>query len=137
MALPILPVLLLLHQDPGQGMTKVNPAHLPDAVVARHVAAYNAHDLQGMLGTLSLDIQLWMFPDKLQVKGKADVANAMRQSFASGPDQKMEVTERMVAGTKVIDHLWIKGRGDGRVIRGVQIYEVKDGLITGIWFMLD
>ena len=137
MPLPILPALLLLHQDPGQGMTKVNPAHLPEAVVSRHVAAYNAHDLQALLGTLGLDVQLWMFPDKPMVKGKADVANAMRQSFAAGPDLKMEVTERMVEGTRVIDHLWIKGRGDGRVIRGVQIYEVKDGLITGIWFMVD
>jgi hypothetical protein len=71
------------------------------------------------------------------MQGKADCASAMRQSLAGAPSQRMEVTERMVAGNKVIDHLWIKGRPDGRVTRGVQIYEVQNGQIVGIWFMAD
>ncbi len=130
--------LLILHAIAApQEITKVDPAKSPEAVVSRHVEAYNAQDMNVLLTTLGLDVKFWLFPDKAQVQGKADCAAAMRQSFAAAPSQRMEVTERMVAGNKVIDHIWIKGRPDGRLTRGVQIYEVQNGLISGIWFMQD
>lgn len=130
-------LLLLLAQAPPAGISKVNPTLQPEAVVQRHVEAYNAQDLNLLLGTLGLDVKLWMFPDKVMVSGKADCAAAMRATFAGSPSLRMEVSERMVAGTRVFDHVWLKGRSDGRIIRGVQIYEVHDGVITGIWFMVD
>ncbi len=131
------PALFLPLQDPASGMTRVNPAQQPEAVVQRHVEAYNAQDMNTLMATLGLDVVFGVFPGKVMVKGKADCATALRQSFTTAPSQRMEVTERMVAGSKVIDHLWIKGRPDGRVTRGVQIYEVQGGVITAIWFLAD
>jgi hypothetical protein len=134
--LPIAALFLLL-QDPGQGVVKVNPFQSPEAVVRRHVDAYNAKDMNALLGTLDLDVKLWAFPSRLQVQGKTDCANVWKSSFQASPELKMEVTERMVAGSHVIDHEWIKGRADGKILRGVSIYEVKNGFIVGIWFMED
>lgn len=130
-------LLLVLSQVPPSGITRVNPAHQPEAVVQRHVEAYNAQDMNALMATLGLDVKLWQFPDKVQVSGKADCATALRAFLTASPSLRMEVTERMVAGNKVFDHLWLKGMADGRILRGVQIYEVQNGVITGIWFMAD
>jgi hypothetical protein len=124
-------------QAPNGGISKVNPAQMPEAVVSRHVEAYNAKDLNTLLGTLDLDVRVYAFPDRLQIKGKTDFAKAMRDMFGDSPNLRMDVTERMVAGTRVIDHLWMKGRTDGKVIRALQIYEVRNGQIIGIWFAVD
>ncbi len=130
-------LVLLQLSAVAQEITKVDPAKAPEAVVRRHVEAYNAQDINLLAATLGLDVKFFLFPDKLQIQGKADCVGAMRQSLLAAPSQRMEVSERMVAGNKVIDHFWIKGRPDGRVSRGVQIYEVQNGLISGIWFMAD
>jgi hypothetical protein len=132
-----LAAILLLSQTPDTGISKANPAQAPEAVVQRYVEGYNAHNVEALLSTLDLDVKLYLFPDKVQVQGKLEISNVMKGSFSGAPGLKLEVTERMVAGTRVIDHLWIKGRPDGRVIRGLQIYEVRNGLITGIWFAVD
>ena len=130
-------LILTLAQAPGSGMSRVNPTQSPEAVVQRHVEAYNAQDLNTLFGTLGLDVKLWLFPDKVTASGKSDCAQALRAAFTASPSLRMEVTERMVAGSRVIDHVWLKGRSDGRILRGVQIYEVRDGAITGIWFAVD
>lgn len=136
---PMLPIaaLFLLLQSPNQAVIKVNPQQAPEAVVRRHVEAYNTRDTQTLLATLDQDVKFWAFPDRIQVQGKTDCANAMRGALSGSPQLQIEVTERMVAGSRVIDHEWIKGRSDGKIMRGVSIYEVRNGLIVGIWFMED
>ena len=134
--LPVV-MVLALTQAPQAGMTRANPTQAPEAVVQRHVEAYNGRDMNALGASLGLDVKLWLFPDKVQVSGKTDCLAALRASLNASPELRMEVSERMVAGSRVFDHLWLKGRADGRIVRGVQIYEVKDGVITGIWFAVD
>ena len=108
---------------------------LPDSpadVVQRQVNAFNAHNLEALLGTYVEDVKLYEFPDKPTSSGRT----ALREHFAKGlrGDSRVhcEVLKRVTAGDVVIDEVRWTGQPDGKASAGIGIYEVKDGLIRSV-----
>ena len=106
----------------------------PATVVQRQLDAYNARDLEALMGIYAPNAELYEHPDKLLAQGTA----ALRERFAVRFQElnlHAALLHRIVAGEIVIDHERVTRtfpEGPG-TIELVMIYEVKAGRITRAW----
>lgn len=107
----------------------------PEAVVARQLEAYNAHDLEGFMATFHAQAELFVLGEsEPRTRGKAAVRELYGGLFDDSPELHSELVHRAVIGSRVIDHERITGRaGSDGVLELVMIYEVQDGAIRRAW----
>jgi imidazolonepropionase-like amidohydrolase len=108
-------------------------AETPYALVQRQLNAYNGHDLEAFLEPYANDVEIYQFPDKLQMKG-IDAMRKAYQFITQTPGLHCEVRERIVNGSTVIDHERVKGFG-GNAVEAVAIYQVENGKIRRVYFV--
>ena len=111
------------------------PPPSPEAVVQKQLEAYNARDLDAFIATYAEDVQLFDLPDKLLLRGHAELRERYQRTFAD-PRLHAEILNRIVVGNTVIDHERVRVTfpdGPGTV-EAVAIYEVLDGKIATVWF---
>ena len=98
----------------------------------QQLLAYNAHNLEAFLAPYADDVEIFNFPAKLDIKGKEQ----MRKQYAflnSTPALYCRLLNRIVQGNMVIDHEEVWGFGK-KPFYGVAIYEIKDGMISKVYF---
>ena len=113
----------------------MNPiGHGPEAVVQRQLDAFNARDIEVLLGIYTEDAQMFEHPSTLLATGSEE----LRQRFAARfnePNLHATLVKRIVAGATVIDHERVartfpEGAGE---VELVMIYEVKKDQIARAW----
>lgn len=111
----------------------------PGEVVERYMAAYNAHDVEGMLELVDPDVQ-WLGIDGVELRVDADgaeaLAAAMRDYFEAVPTTRSKIESMMVAGSRVSVHeraIWESG-GEERSQAALAVYEIAAGRITRVWY---
>jgi hypothetical protein len=125
--------------------------HSVESIVDKQLAAYNAHDIDKFISCYSKDVVTFMFPDKRYRhlsarittlgKGIEKLRKTYTQMFAMTPNIKAEVTSRIIQGNYVIDKEKLTGiprppnDTSRKDITATAIYEIKDGLITKVWFI--
>ncbi|WP_447726189.1 amidohydrolase family protein [Sphingomonas koreensis] len=110
-------------------------AATPADVVQRQLNAYNARDLDAFIATYHPDVRLYDFPDTLRRQGHDALRQVYGRLFAQLPDLHAQVPRRIAMGNYVIDEEIVTGLPDGRVLNATAIYEVRDGLISRVWFI--
>jgi hypothetical protein len=106
------------------------------SVVQRQLDAYNARDVEGILGTYAPDAQQLEHPTKLLANGTAQLRERFVARFKE-PNLHAELLHRAVLGNVVIDHEKVTRtfpEGPGQ-IELVAIYEVAQGKIARAWFI--
>lgn len=115
----------LLHPD---SLVRPRPEDLAD----QQLMAYNAHNLEAFLMPYADDVEVYGFPNQLQIKGKEQ----MRKAYAfveKTPALHCRLLNRIVQGNMVVDHEEVYGFGD-KPVYAIAIYEVKNGKIIKVWF---
>jgi hypothetical protein len=103
-------------------------------VVQRQLDAYNAHDLAAFVAAYSDTIEVFRMPSSLAaITGKAQFADFYANRRFNIPALRAEVVNRMILGSKVVDHERIWGLGVAP-IEAVAVYRVVDDLIATAWF---
>ena len=104
----------------------------PEEVVQRQLDTYNARDLEGFLAVFSADAQLIDFASgEIRAQGTDALKATYGKLFDASPELHSELLNRMVMGSKVIDHEKITGRqGAAEPLELIMIYEVEDGKIV-------
>jgi hypothetical protein len=104
------------------------------SVVQRQVEAYNRRDLEAFSAAYHDDVQIFRLPaTSPALAGKAALREFYRAHRFNLPGLHAEIRNRIVAGNKVIDHEYVTGVGE-QPLEVVAAYEVKEGLITTVWF---
>ncbi len=106
--------------------------HTPAMLAQQQLNAYNAHDLEAFLEPYAEDVEIYTFPDKLNVKGKA----AMRESYqfvTKTPKLYCNLLNRIIQGNMVIDQEEVFGFGD-KPVYGTAIYIIENGKIKKVYF---
>lgn len=104
----------------------MNPIELP---AQRQLEAYNAKDLQAFIVNFHDDIEMILLPSgTVRLSGKQAVADFYASQRFNKPNLHAELLQRIVCGSKVVDHERIVGIGDEPIIM-VVIWEVEDGVI--------
>jgi imidazolonepropionase-like amidohydrolase len=107
--------------------------HTPEALAQEQLNAYNAHDLEAFLRPYAEDVEIYGYPDKLQLKGK----QAMREAYAflkRTPGLFCVLKNRIVQGNTVIDHEEVYGFGP-KPVYAVAVYTIEGGLIRKVRFI--
>lgn len=104
-----------------------------ESIVQEQLVAYNKRDVEAFADTYAQDIELYEYPNKLNVKGIAKLKQQYATFFENTPDLKGEVVNRIVIGNKVIDHESVAVNGS--VFKAIAIYEVTNGKIAKVTFI--
>jgi imidazolonepropionase-like amidohydrolase len=145
--------LLILDGDPLADLTQLQHIHRvvlggraldphllvppsPAEVVQAQVEAYRARDIEGFIATYTPDARLWRHPGgELLNQGHDAMREAYAAMFEASPELNIHIEQRTTIGEFVIDLELVSGMRGGEPVRAVAIYQVKDGLISDVWFL--
>jgi len=105
----------------------------PEMLAQQQLNAYNAHDLEAFLEPYAEDVEIYGFPDKLQMKGKKDMRRAY-QFVTRTPGLYCRLVNRVVQGNTVIDHEEVWGFGE-KPVYAVAVYTIEAGKIRKVYFI--
>ncbi len=97
--------------------------------------AFNRHDVAGMMQLMSDDCvfeNTVPAPDGTVYKGKAAVTQFWQEFFRESPQAHIAIEDIFGLGLRCImrwRYEWVDAAGNKGHIRGVDIFQVKDGLI--------
>jgi ketosteroid isomerase-like protein len=98
--------------------------------------ACNRHDVAGMMEMMSEDClfeNTTPAPDGTAFRGKAAVTQFWQDFFQASPQARFETEEIFGLGFRVVTRWrydWVDASGTQGQVRGVDIFRVKEGLIT-------
>ncbi len=98
--------------------------------------AFNRHDVPAMMALLSDDCvfeNTSPAPDGTVYKGKAAVTQFWQDFFRASPQARIQVEEIFGLGWRCVlrwRYDWVDAAGEPGHVRGVDIFTVKDGVIS-------
>lgn len=108
---------------------------MKESVVERQLQAYNEKNIDQFMACYSEDVQIYDFPNTLTMEGQAAMRARYQKLFETYPHMYAIVDKRIFHGQYVIDHEEITGRLEGAILEAVAVYEIKDDIITKVWFL--
>jgi hypothetical protein len=109
----------------------------PAAVVQRQLDAYNARDLDALMGNYAADARQFEHPSSLLANGAAEIRERCAARFAE-PNLHATLLHRAAMGNFVIDQERVTRtfpEGPGK-LELVAIYQVESGRIANAWFIV-
>ncbi len=106
----------------------------PLEIVAAQFDAYNAQDLEGMLGKYSEDCIVAELNGPVLQSGKAEIRARYAKIFADYPQNRARSINRIALGATVIDHEQVARGPEGPHFEAICVYAIKDGLIARVDF---
>lgn len=109
--------------------------HNPNtALLDKHLAAYNAQDLDAMMACYAKDC-VQTAPDRSITERSADEIRARYvKAFAQFPQNKAELKNRIAVGATVVDHEHVARAPGGEEFEIIAIYTIQNGLIARVDF---
>ena len=104
----------------------------PEMLAQQQLNAYNAHNLEAFLAPYADDVEIYFFPDKLEMKGKEKMRSAY-QFITGTPDLYCRLVNRIIQGNMVIDHEEVWGFGK-EPVRAIAMYVIEEGKIKKVYF---
>jgi imidazolonepropionase-like amidohydrolase len=104
----------------------------PEMLAQQQLNAYNAHDLDAFMEPYAEDVEIYQFPNSLQVKGKEAMRNIYR-FITRTPGLYCRLVKRTVEGNKVTDFEEVWGFGD-QPVKAEAIYIIEAGKIKKVYF---
>lgn len=103
-------------------------------LVQGQLDAYNAQDLEKFLTFYAPDAVLSGLNGEVTQVGKDAIEGRHRELFATFPQNKAKLVNRIDLGSTVIDHESVERSPNGETFEVAAIYTVKDGLIARVDF---
>ena len=110
----------------------------PEQVAQSLVDAYNARNMDGILGAYSSDSVAYALPSgEVILKGHDAIRKKFARVLEPNVKLKVEIVNRIVDGKFVIDKEKISGTSEGKPVEfyGTVIYEITGGLIRKEWYL--
>lgn len=114
-------------------MSKIETA---SRIVLEFNEAFNRHDVEGMMKLMSDDCVFENTdpaPDGTRYAGKEAVTQFWKNFFQESPQAHIEIEEIFGLGMRCVmrwKYEWIDAEGKKGHVRGVDIFQVREGLIT-------
>ncbi|WP_266366746.1 nuclear transport factor 2 family protein [Tellurirhabdus rosea] len=105
----------------------------PEKVVQKQLDAYNAQNVDAFVATYADSVVLYQWPNKVMLSGKQALRQQYAGYFKNNPENYAALVGRIVQGNFVIDREKVTGKG--YEVYATAVYEVRNGLITKVWFI--
>jgi hypothetical protein len=135
---PLSAVTFMLLIGAGTPLMAQSSQRSPEQVAQTLVDAFNARNIDAVLGSYSSDSVARSLPSgEVFLTGYAEIRKKFLSSFERDPKVKVKVISRIVDGRFVIDKEKITGIIEGkRYTRySTVIYEITGGLIRKEWYL--
>lgn len=108
----------------------------PAACAQAQLDAYNAGDAEAFAACFADEVDVYRLPETSpSLTGRGALRESYAALFAAAPTLRAVATKRLVQGDYVIDQEAVTDHPRG-VTRAVAIYQVADGLIRRVWFLM-
>ena len=115
--------------------TRMSKVESATRIVLAFNEAFNHHDVAGMMQLMSDDCvfeNTAPAPDGTVYKGKEEVTQFWQDFFRNSPQAHIEIEDVFGLGLRCVmrwRYEWVDEAGEKGHIRGVDIFQVKDGFI--------
>ncbi len=106
-------------------------------IVQHQVNAYNCRDIEAFLATYSPDIEIFYHPDSLLYSGFGEMRSVYEPLFEDATNLHVEILNRIVLRNFVMDRESVTGLPDDQVVHAITTYEVREGRIRRVWFIME
>ncbi|WP_244369803.1 nuclear transport factor 2 family protein [Pseudoalteromonas xiamenensis] len=108
-------------------------------LVDKQIAAYNARNIDAFAATYHDDVEIYIYPNQLLLKGKTALIERYKQKFAALTMLRATSLQRIVKGNYLIDleRAESSTQPSQEITRCVELiatYEIEDGLIKRVTF---
>ncbi|HLA97781.1 MAG TPA: nuclear transport factor 2 family protein [Anaerolineales bacterium] len=116
--------------------TRLSRIESATRVVLEFNEAFNRHDVAGMMSLMSEDCVFENTnpaPDGVAYSGKEAVTQFWREFFNQSPHAHIKIEEIFGLGNRCVmrwRYEWVDEAGKKGHVRGVDVFQVKDGLIS-------
>jgi len=108
-----------------------------EEIVQKQVEAYNSRNIEVFVSCHHPEIELYKLGEHEPfVVGREALQTRYRDIFDQSPMLHSEVTHRMALSDTVIDKEVITGRAGVEQVDYIAIYQIKDGLIVKVNFVV-
>lgn len=108
----------------------------PVEVIRKQLTAYNNHALEDFIELFAPNVAVYDLKSSEKVlEGIDQLRERYGDRFDTSPNLYSKLLGRVSLGDIVIDDESISGFGGDNDVRIIAIYEVRDGLITRMWFV--
>ncbi len=128
----------LLHGQEKPG--SLSPVEvIADSLATLQLKGYNNNnrDIDLFLSAYSDSVAVYTFPNHLQYKGLSKMRGMYAGMFEQLTDLHCEIVDRIVIGSKVIDHERVSGFPGRDYVKAVAIYIIAHGKIQEVYFLLE
>ncbi len=106
----------------------------PEQAVQIQLDAYNAHDLPRFISVYDENVAIFRPPVREpSMLGRRALEEFHGSQRFTLPALRAELLDRIVLGSKVVDHERVFGLGD-KPFEVAVVYEVRDGRIVSVWY---
>jgi imidazolonepropionase-like amidohydrolase len=105
----------------------------PEDLAQRQLNAYNLRNIEAFLEPYAEDVEVYMFPNSLQYKGKETMRKQYAGMFEQVTNLHCELLERIVQGNIVIDKERVQF--GTQKVEAVAIYHIEGGKIKRVFFV--
>ncbi|MBC8145110.1 MAG: nuclear transport factor 2 family protein, partial [bacterium] len=97
----------------------------PAQIVQRQLDAYDTGDIDAFLATYTDDIAVYDHPSTLLMRGHDAMRETYSKLFASAPDLKTHISQRIEHGNFVVDYETVTGVPGGGTRSVIAMYQVR------------
>ncbi|PTX60861.1 imidazolonepropionase-like amidohydrolase [Kordia periserrulae] len=108
----------------------------PENIVQKQVNAYNLKNLAMFLESFSDDVEIYTFPNTLEIKGKEELKAKYATFFEKYPKLHCEILNRTIKSNTIIDHERVTYT-EGDYGETIAIYKIENGKIAKVYFIRD
>jgi hypothetical protein len=105
----------------------------PKELAQQQLDAYNSKQIDAFLKPYAKDVKVYRFPNTFLYEGIETMRKNYADYFKKTPDLHCELQNRIIFKNKVIDHELVTA--NGKIIKAVAIYGIKDGKISTVTFL--
>jgi hypothetical protein len=118
------------------GTLQAQTATTPEQLAQQQLDAYNKRDIEAFLVPYSDSVAVYLFPDKLQYRGKETMRKQYAGMFNTKPDLFCDLQKRMVLKNTVIDHEKVTFSKEQPPLYAIAIYTIEKGKIAKVHFIM-
>jgi uncharacterized protein (TIGR02246 family) len=104
------------------------------ALIQKQLDAYNAQDLDAYVACYAADVVVAGLNGPVTETGREALRARYAKAFATFPENKAHLKNRIEVGGTVIDHEHVVRKPGGEQFEIIAIYTIKDGLIARVDF---
>lgn len=108
---------------------------LPEQLAQQQLDAYNNRNIEAFLVPYSDSVEVYIFPNQLQYKGKENMRSQYKPMFERLTDLNCKLVNRMVMGNTVIDHEWVIFDKNQPGVSAISIYTIQNNKIQKVHFI--